>query len=67
MRDDGTPYTLVTAMTGGNKVLYPIVVMLLFVLYMSLFYGIFFLIRYLYAKKHPRGADKTEEAILTEE
>ncbi|MBQ3041162.1 MAG: YwaF family protein [Clostridia bacterium] len=51
MADDGTPYTIVTAMVGGNKVLYPIVVMLLFVLYMAIFYGIYFLVRHLRAKK----------------
>ncbi len=66
MSDDGTPYFIVTAMVGGNKVLYPIVVMILFVIYMSLFYGVYFLIRHLYAKKHPRGTDKIEEATKIE-
>ena len=51
MADDGTPYTIVTAMTGGNKVLYPIVVILLLVVYMAIFYGVCFLVRYLYGKK----------------
>ena len=50
MADDGTPYTIVTAMTGGNKVLYPIAVILLLVVYMAVFYGIFYLVQHLRSK-----------------
>lgn len=45
MRGDGTPYDLVFNMVGGSPVLYPIMVVLLFVLYVSLFYYVFYLIR----------------------
>lgn len=50
MADDGTPYTIVTAMSGGNKVLYPILVILLLVVYMAVFYGIFYLVQHLRSK-----------------
>ena len=39
--DDSTPYSLLTALVGGNKVLYAIGVILLFVIYIALFYAIF--------------------------
>ena len=42
--DDGTPYFIVTKIVNGNKVLYPIGVILLFVIYVALFYGIYYLI-----------------------
>lgn len=41
MRGDGTPYDLVFNLVGGNPVLYPILVALLFVLYVTVFYLIF--------------------------
>ena len=45
MRGDGTPYDLVFNMVGGNPVLYPIMVVLLFAVYVSLFYLTFNLIK----------------------
>ena len=44
-RDDGTPYVIITMIVGGNKVLYPIGVILLFVIYVFVFYGVYFLIK----------------------
>jgi uncharacterized membrane protein YwaF len=41
MRTDGTPYEIFYKMVNGNKVLYPIVVILLFVLYIYVFRAIF--------------------------
>ena len=43
--DDGTPYFIITKIVGGNKVLYPIGVILLFVLYVAIFYFIYYLIK----------------------
>ena len=51
MAPDGTPYEIVYSMVGGNKVLYPIMVVLLFVIYVSLFYGVFYLIKKKKSKK----------------
>lgn len=42
MRGDGTPYDIFYNMVGGSPVLYPIVVVLLFLLYISIFYLIYF-------------------------
>ena len=43
--DDGTPYFIITRLVNGNKVLYPIGVILLFVLYVFVFYLIYYLIK----------------------
>jgi uncharacterized membrane protein YwaF len=41
MNHDGTPYVLLYNLVNGNKILYPISVMLLFVVYVSMFYAIY--------------------------
>ena len=45
MRSDGTPYEIFYQLVGGNPVLYPLMVMLLFVLYIVVFYAIFLHVR----------------------
>lgn len=45
MQGDGTPYDILYNLVGGHKVLYPVGVILLFLLYISLFYWVFFLVR----------------------
>lgn len=50
MRGDGTPYDILFNLLNGNKVLYPTMVMTLFVLYVSVFYLIFFFVRHRKAK-----------------
>ena len=45
LRGDGTPYDILYNLLGGNAVLYPLGVVGLFVLYISLYYGIFLLVR----------------------
>ena len=42
MAGDGTPYDIFYNMVGGNPVLYPLLVVGLFVVYIALFYGIVF-------------------------
>lgn len=42
---DGTPYDILYNLVGGNAVLYPLLVVLLFILYITLFYFIYFLIQ----------------------
>ena len=39
---DGTPYDILYNLVGGNPILYPLGVIALFLLYITLFYGIFF-------------------------
>ncbi|MBQ9801778.1 MAG: YwaF family protein [Clostridia bacterium] len=45
VRGDGTPYELIYALVGGNKILYPMSVVLLFVLYILCFYGAYYLVQ----------------------
>ena len=44
MRGDGTPYDIVFNLVGGHPVIYPITVILMFIVYISAFYGIYYLI-----------------------
>lgn len=44
MRGDGTPYDILYNLVGGNTVLYPLGVVALFLVYIIVFYGIYFLI-----------------------
>lgn len=45
MRDDSTPYFIFYNMVNGNKVLYPIIVILTLALWITIFYGIFHMIK----------------------
>lgn len=58
MRGDGTPYDIFYNLVNGNAVLYPIIVVMLFVIYVSLFYLIFYLIK-------KRREKKTEQENQT--
>ena len=49
MRDDGTPYSIFYNLVNGNKVLYPLVVVILFLLYITGFYQVYYLLK---SKKH---------------
>jgi uncharacterized membrane protein YwaF len=42
MRGDGTPYDLIYNLVNGNKVLYPLIVVGLFLVYIFVFYYVFF-------------------------
>lgn len=41
---DGTPYDILYNLVGGNPVLYPMMVILLFLIYIAAFYGVYMLI-----------------------
>ena len=43
VRGDGTPYDILYNLVNGNQILYPLFVVLLFLLYISLFYFVFYL------------------------
>ncbi len=45
MRGDGTPYDILYGIVGGSPVLYPIFVVVLFLIYIAAFYLIYFLIK----------------------
>lgn len=44
VRGDGTPYDILFSLVGGNPILYPLGVILLFVIYILAFYGVYFLV-----------------------
>ena len=52
VRGDGTPYDILYNLVGGHPILYPMGVILLFLLYIAAFYGIYYLI-------HARAGRKT--------
>ena len=45
MRHDGTPYSIFYNMVNGNKVIYPIIVILTLVVWITIYYAIFYAIR----------------------
>lgn len=44
-RGDGTPYDIFYNLVNGNAILYPIIVVVLFLLYISVFYLVYFIIK----------------------
>ncbi len=61
MRGDGTPYDIVYNLVNGNPVFYPIIVVLLFIVYITVFYACFFFIQ----KKMSERKSKQNQAVLT--
>ncbi|MBR6935270.1 MAG: YwaF family protein [Clostridia bacterium] len=51
MRGDGTPYDIFYNLVNGNKILYPLIVVVLFLIYISLFYLVYYIIRKVRANK----------------
>lgn len=45
MRGDGTPYDIFYNMINGNQILYPLIVVLLFILYIIAFYNVYYFIK----------------------
>lgn len=61
-RGDGTPYDIVYNLVNGNQILYPLIVILLFIIYVSIFYLIFFLIKKSKDKKAVVQAEQKQTA-----
>ncbi|MBQ2306487.1 MAG: hypothetical protein II184_03130, partial [Clostridia bacterium] len=55
MRGDGTPYDIFYNLVNGNRILYPLIVVGLFLVYITVFYLAFFGISKLRAKKRAEG------------
>lgn len=53
MAGDGTPYDILYNLVGGHKVLYPVSVVVLFIVYIWLYYSVCFLVR---RKKQTKAA-----------
>ena len=60
VRGDGTPYDILYNLVNGNPVLYPMLVILLFLIYIAAFYGVYTLV--INAQK----GEKPEETSLSE-
>ncbi len=52
MRGDGTPYDILYNLVGGNKVLYPLGVVVLFLIYIVVFYHVYFAVTRKKVKEH---------------
>jgi hypothetical protein len=62
MRGDGTPYDIFYNLVGGSPVFYPMVVVLLFVLYICAFWGVYTFVKKKAAeRKLHANVEKTEE------
>ena len=62
MRDDGTPYSIFYNLVNGNKVIYPIVVILTLVIWITIYYTIFYFVNE--KKQLNEGAPKQENALV---
>lgn len=51
MRGDGTPYDILFNLVGGNPVIYPILVVVMFFVYIAAFYGVYHLVINLLQKR----------------
>lgn len=60
VRGDGTPYDILYNLVGGHPIVYPIMVILLFLIYIAAFYGIYMLIKNQREKKTALSADSDE-------
>ena len=54
MSHDGTPYSILYNMVGGNRIIYPILVILIFVVYIIIFYLVAMLVRHIKAKNQAK-------------
>ena len=63
MNHDGTPYSIFYNLVGGHPVLYPLIVVLLFIIYIFAFYTVYYYIQKK-AKPTPKQAKEKEYAEL---
>ena len=63
VRDDGTPYQILFQLVNGHPVLYPVLVIVLFLIYIVAFYGVYMLIE----KKLNNKAKVVDEPVDAKE
>ena len=63
MRGDGTPYDIVYNLVGGNRVLYPILVVVLFIAYICALWGVYSFVKKKAAEKKALAADESAAEI----
>lgn len=59
MAGDGTPYDILYNLVNGSKILYPAMVIGLFLVYIAVFYGVFYLV----TRKNVRAEDKDAACV----
>ena len=64
MRGDGTPYDIFYNLVGGNKILYPLTVVALFIIYICAFWGIYSLIKNKAAQRKATSVSKEEKELI---
>lgn len=52
MKDSGTPFSIITSISGGVQAVYTTLVALIYFVYLAGFYGVYYLVTYLYHKNH---------------
>ncbi|MBR5451664.1 MAG: YwaF family protein [Clostridia bacterium] len=60
-RGDGTPYDIIFNLVGGHPVVYPVIVVGLFVLYIGVFYYLYYLITKKMQSKNKSEQEQTKE------
>ena len=66
-RSDGTPYDILYKLVNGNPVLYPMMVVLLFLIYIAAFYGVYlFIISKTTVAKPTEAEEKKEDSCFCE-
>ncbi len=61
VRDDGTPYSILYNLVNGNKILYPMMVIVLFLIYIAAFYGIYILVMKKLNERKAQAIDTVSE------
>lgn len=65
MRGDGTPYDIIYNLVGGVQAVYSIIVVLLFLVYIAAFYGVYTYIDKRYSRKASEESEKREIECTT--
>ena len=60
MSGDGTPYDILYNLAGGSEILYPILVILLFVLYIALFYSAY----YIFSAREKKAIHNVKDGMI---
>ena len=61
MRDDGTPYSIFYNLVNGNRILYPLIVVGLFILYILIYYFVYSKVKRVTASDNLKVTNKCEE------
>lgn len=67
MRDDGTPYSIFYNLVNGNRILYPLIVVGLFILYILIYYFVYSKVKGVTASDTLEVTKKCEEIRLEED